>query len=267
MVVIELGDKLYMHQAQEPAQFQTVQSRKAQRREAAKFKKERRELMLEARALLKESTRADMKGDLEAAQRLRVKAANKRAGATNLQTSATMTLPLKPPTPTPRRTEVELLEGLEAISDNLRRLMANARLSESPHPLRNYRRKYRKVQLLHQQITSRIAQSTVPEEDWFLGARDLADKVFTYRSSMTPPYDLFPDEWAYEPYKVKQLVRKAIMKEFWKRRSRKEPVLPGPTVSINLEDARRGAWAPCLHTSAMGGGGALQQQQVLYTSP
>ena len=32
--------------------------------------------MLEARALLKESTRADMKGDVEAAQRLGAKAAN-----------------------------------------------------------------------------------------------------------------------------------------------------------------------------------------------
>lgn len=41
--------------------------------------KERRELMLEARALLKDSTREDMKGDVEAAQRLRAKAANRRA--------------------------------------------------------------------------------------------------------------------------------------------------------------------------------------------
>jgi hypothetical protein len=58
-----------------------VQSKKAQRREAAKAKKERRELILEARALLKESTKADMKGDMEAAQRLRAKAANRQAGA------------------------------------------------------------------------------------------------------------------------------------------------------------------------------------------
>ena len=61
MIVIEIGDKVYMHEAQDTAQFQTVQSKKAQRREAAKAKKERRELMLEAHALLKESTRADMK--------------------------------------------------------------------------------------------------------------------------------------------------------------------------------------------------------------
>lgn len=77
MVIFEHGDKAYMHQAQEPAQFQTVQSKKALEREAAKAKKERRELMLEARALLKESTRADMKGELEAAQRLRAMAANR----------------------------------------------------------------------------------------------------------------------------------------------------------------------------------------------
>ena len=54
----------------------------------------------------------------------------------------------------------------------------------------------------------------MPEEDWSLGAMDLADKVFTYRSTLTPPYDLFPDDWAYEPCKVKELVRRAIMKEF-----------------------------------------------------
>ena len=93
----------------------------------------------------------------------------------------------------------------------------------------------------------------MPEEDWSLGAMDLADKVFTYRSTLTPPYDLFPDDWAYEPCKVKELVRRTIMKEFWKRRSRKEPVLPGPTVSLNIGDTRRGAWAPCLHNSTVGG--------------
>ncbi|KAM0918026.1 hypothetical protein ACQ4PT_009389 [Festuca glaucescens] len=131
--------------------------------------------------------------------------------------------------------------------------MASARLSDSPHPLRNYRRKYRKVQNLQQQISSRIAQCAVPEEDWSLDAKDLADKVFTYANTLTPPYNLFPDEWANEPLKVKEMVRRTIMKEFWKRRSRKEPILPGPTVSINIEDYRRGTWAPCLHTSTADG--------------
>ena len=98
MVVIELGEKVYMHQAQDPAQFQTVQSKQALRREAAKVKKERRELMVEARALLKESTRADMKGDVEAAQRLRTKAANRWASVASLNTPTTTThsMPLKP---------------------------------------------------------------------------------------------------------------------------------------------------------------------------
>jgi hypothetical protein len=54
-----------------------VQSKKAQRRAAAKAKKERRELMLEARALLKESTRAEMRGDVEAAERLCIKQENR----------------------------------------------------------------------------------------------------------------------------------------------------------------------------------------------
>ena len=250
MVAFEIGSRIYVHQAQDPAQFQVVQSKKAQRRATAKAKKERRELMLEARALLKESTRAELQGDVEAAQHLRAKAANRRTGAASLRAPA-VTSPAAPPTPTIRRTEVELLEGLEAASYNLRRLMTSARLSDSPHPLRNYRRKYRKVQRLQQQISSRIAQSAVPEEDWYLDAKNLADKVFTLASTMTPPYDLFPDEWVNEPSKVKQGVRHAIMKEFWKRRSRKEPVLPGPTTYINLEDTRRGTGAPCLHTSAM----------------
>ena len=54
-----------MHHAQDLAHFQTVQLKKALRREVAKAKKERRELMVEAQALFKESTRADMQGDVE----------------------------------------------------------------------------------------------------------------------------------------------------------------------------------------------------------
>lgn len=178
MVVFEVGSKMYVHQAQDFAQFQLMQSKKAQRRATAKAKKERRELMLEARALLNESTRAEIRGDVEAAQRLRVKAANRRTGAASLH-APVATSSSAPPTSITRRTEVELLEGLEAASYNLRRLMTNARLSDSPHPLRNYRRKYQKVQHLQQQISSRIAQSAVPKEDWSLGTMDLADKVFT----------------------------------------------------------------------------------------
>jgi len=56
----------------------------------------------------------------------------------------------------------------------------------SPHPLHNYRRKYRKVQRLHQQIYSRIARSTVPEEDWSLDTRVLLDKMFTYHCTLEP---------------------------------------------------------------------------------
>jgi hypothetical protein len=143
----EIGTKVYMHQAQDPAQFQVVQSKKAQRRAAAKAKKEHRELMLEARALLKESTRVEIKGDVEAAQRLRVKAANRRTCAASLQAPTSTSTPT-PPTLTTRRTEVELIEGLEAAAYILRRQMASARLSDSPHLLRNCRRKYRKVQRL-----------------------------------------------------------------------------------------------------------------------
>jgi hypothetical protein len=168
MVVITHDAKTYMHQAQEPAQFQTVQSKKAQRRASATAQKERRELMLEARALLKESTRAGINGSAEASQRLQAKAASKKAGAASLRAPTTTW-----------RTEVELLKGLEDASQNLRRLVTNARSSDSPHPLRNYRRKYHKVRRLHQQMSSRIARSAVHEEDWSFVVKDLVDKAFT----------------------------------------------------------------------------------------
>jgi hypothetical protein len=152
MVVITHDAKTYMHQAQEPAQFQTVQSKKAQRRASVTAQKERRELMLEARALLKESTMADIKGDAEAFQCPHAKTISKMAGAASLCA----------PTPT-LQNEVELLKGLEDASQDLRRLVTNTRTSASPHPLRNYRRKYRKVQRLHQQMSSRITQNTMLE--------------------------------------------------------------------------------------------------------
>lgn len=50
MVVVEVGTKMFIHQAQEPVQFQTARSKKAQRRASAMAKKERHELMLEVRA-------------------------------------------------------------------------------------------------------------------------------------------------------------------------------------------------------------------------
>ena len=56
--------------------------------------------MLEARALLKESTRVVLQEDVEAAQRLRVKAANRRTGAVSFYAPAATSAVL-PPTPTP----------------------------------------------------------------------------------------------------------------------------------------------------------------------
>ncbi|KAM0829813.1 hypothetical protein ACQ4PT_066636 [Festuca glaucescens] len=229
-----------------------MESKKAQKRAVAKAKRERRKLMLEAHALLKNSVMTEMKGNTEAAQRLRVQAANRRAAATLVRAPTPGAEP-EIPKPIAQRTEVELLEALEAVSFDLRRLMTNARLSRSPHRLRNHRRKYQKVQHLHPMISSRIAQSAVPNEDWSLGAMEIAHKVFTYGNTLNPPYDLFPDQWANEPSKVKELVQRAIMREFWKQRSRKQPVLPGHTTSFNLDDGSLhppSMWAPCLHTSA-----------------
>jgi hypothetical protein len=88
MISFTHGDKVYVHQTQDPAQFQVMESKKAQKRAVAKAKKERRELMLEARALLKNSVKADMNGNMEAAQRLRVQAANRRITASMVHAPA-----------------------------------------------------------------------------------------------------------------------------------------------------------------------------------
>lgn len=76
--------------------------------------------MLEARTLLKESVVVDIKGDIQAAQKLRTKAANRRSSTASLRAS-TPTFAPKPPSPTVQHTEVGLLEALEAVSDNLHR--------------------------------------------------------------------------------------------------------------------------------------------------
>ena len=207
--------------------------------------------MIEAQALLKKSVVADMKGDVRAAQQPRAKAVNRRAATTTLCTP-TPTNVQEVPALAVERTEVELLEALEATSGDLRRKMSFARHEASPHPLRNYRRKYRKVQRLHQQISSRIAQSTVPDEDWSLDTGVVLDKVFTYPSTLEPPYDVFPDEWAHEPGKIKSLVRRMIMREYWKRqRSSKQTRLPGPTASlVNSTPIRPTGWVSCYHATA-----------------
>jgi hypothetical protein len=80
--------------------------------------------------------------------------------------------------------------------------------------------------------------------------------VFNYPSQLEPPYDLFPDEWANEPTKIKELVRRTIMKEYWKRRrSNKQPHLPGPTMAFSRDygiTTHPSNWAPCFHTSVVG---------------
>lgn len=121
-------------------------------------------MMMEARTLLKKSAVAEIKGDIRGAQQLRVKANNRRATSAALRTSTT-TPPQDAPVLAVQHTEVELLEALEAVSSHLRQQMMYARRASSPHPLRNYRRKYHKVQRLHQQVSARIAQSAIPQED------------------------------------------------------------------------------------------------------
>jgi sortase (surface protein transpeptidase) len=131
MISFKHGDKFYIHQVQDTAQFHIMESKKAQKRAVAKAKRERRELMLEARALLKNSAMTEMKGDTEAAQRLRVQAANRQAAAALVRAPTPGAEP-EITKPTAGRTEVELLEALEAVSLDLRRLITNARLSRSP---------------------------------------------------------------------------------------------------------------------------------------
>ena len=64
--------------------------------------------------------------------------------------------------------------------------------------------------------------------------RDLSHKVFIYPSTMEPPYHLFPDGWAYKPAKIKELVRRTVVREYWKRRrSNKQPYIAGPTTIVD----------------------------------
>jgi hypothetical protein len=74
--------------------------------------------MLEARALLKKSVVADIKGDVQVAQQLRMKATNTRTGAATIRAPMTSHVE-EVAAPTMERTEVELLEALEAVSSNL----------------------------------------------------------------------------------------------------------------------------------------------------
>jgi hypothetical protein len=99
-----------------------------------------------------------------------------------------------------------------------------------------------------------MVQSTVPQEDWSLDTGVLLDKVFTYHSTLEAPYDVFPDEWVREPAKVKDLVRRTIMREYWKRkRSSKQSRLPGPTSSFSNDvPIRPTGWVSCFHVTATG---------------
>ena len=99
MVFFKHATRVYIYQAEDLMQFQTVQSKKGAKAEAAKAK-ECRELMLEARAPLKESTRVDTEGDVEAAQRLRAKAANRQEGAVSHHAPTPFPHP-EPSRPTP----------------------------------------------------------------------------------------------------------------------------------------------------------------------
>jgi len=81
--------------------------------------------------------------------------------------------------------------------------------------------------------------------------RDLSHKVFVYPSTVEPPYNLFPDDWAYELTKVKELVRHTIMREYWKRhRSNKQHYITVPTtVFNNTIPIQPTGWVSCLHTT------------------
>ncbi|EEC77712.1 hypothetical protein OsI_16794 [Oryza sativa Indica Group] len=211
--------------------------------------------MLEARTLLKESVVAENKGDIQATQKLHTKVANRRSSTTSLRAS-TPTFAPKPPSPTVQHMKVELPEALEAVSDNLRRHISHARHMDSPHPLCNYRRKHHK--------------SSVPEEDWSLNTSILIGKVCKYPNILEPPYDLFPDEWAREPTKIKEKVRRAIMKEYWKRRYGEHILLPGPAVSLDCSTyapRQQSTWEPCLHLSAVGGSSDYNNNRFAVLRP
>lgn len=79
--------------------------------------------------------------------------------------------------------------------------------------------------------------------------RDLSHKVFTYPSTVESSYNLFPNGWAYELAKIKELMRRTIMQEYWKRRySNKQPYITRLTTIIdNSIPVQPTRWVSCLH--------------------
>src|SRR5579859_3606677 len=86
VAVFEHRDKTYIHQVQDPVLFQKLESQKVQKCACAKAKKERHELMVQARTLLKRSAMMEVRGDVRTVQRLCVQANNRRASHATLPT-------------------------------------------------------------------------------------------------------------------------------------------------------------------------------------
>lgn len=114
--------------------------------------------------------------------------------------------------------EVELLQGLEAIRHHLDFDITRARALSNKNAHRNYRRKRQQVKKLQAQLSARVCQSNVPHANSDVipehGGQnaDFKNKSFV----------LSPEQWASQKQPACELVREAIMDEFWRQTIRKQ---------------------------------------------
>ena len=81
----------------------------------------------------------------------------------------------------------------------------NARSNKIANSLRNYRRKRSQIKKLHAQLSDDFAETDTSS---------LEDET-KYPDRVNEPYVLSPIQWIARPHWMKELVRQAIMNEFW----------------------------------------------------
>jgi hypothetical protein len=120
-------------------------------------------------------------------------------------------------------TKTKLLEGLDMAAYRLSWSVRNARYNKNANALRNYRRKRSNIKKLHAQLSDAMLKTDAPS---------LHDEE-EYLDPINEPYVLSPAKWITRPRRMKELVRQAIMNEFWTRTLKRVATFPGCDPSID----------------------------------
>jgi hypothetical protein len=121
--------------------------------------------------------------------------------------------------------KTKLLEGLDIAAYRLSWSVRNARSKKNANALRNYRRKRTNLKKLHARLSSGILSSDAPPH--------YNDEEYLH--PVNEPYILSPSQWITRPRRKKELVRQAIMNEFWTRTLKRVATFPGCDPSIDNE--------------------------------